>query len=199
MWTLSSGRWNATRRRGSSLFLLFSHTSDESFVKRTRSGVWLFCVVFFADPGCVRCANRALLPMLISSSRPPPAVLFQSSGAERHLAFRENHSLPAHLGRVLPMTADATPRRKAAMFASLTSDLRWRRPVPLDSRKFQRVVASGKELRAPSSSSRRVGWRWLARPYGSQFPNKQTNSRLPGPKQRAQTARLGNSSVSTLR
>ena len=43
-----------------------------------------------------------------------------------------------------------------------------------------------------------MGWRRLARPYGSQFPNKQTNSRLPGPKQRAQTARLGNSSVSTL-
>ncbi len=48
-----------------------------------------------------------------------------------------------------------------------------------------------KELRAPPSSSRRAGWRRLARPYGSQFPNRQTNSRLPGPKQRAQTARLG--------
>ena len=94
---------------------------------------------------------------------------------------------------ISPMTADATPRRKAATFASLTSDLRWRRPVPLDSREFQRVVASGKELRAPSSSSRRVGWRWLARPYGSQFPNRQTNSRLPSPKQRAQTARLDDS------
>ncbi len=207
MWTLSSGRWNATRRRGSSLFLLFSHTSDESFVKRTRSGVWLFCVVFFADPGCVRCANRALLPMLISSSRPPPAVLFQSSGAERHLALRENHSLPAHLGRVLPMTADATPRRKAAMFASLTSDLRWRRPVPLGTRRLdyslnnsrklrplnqpplelqfpacqtdKRVAASGKELRVPSSSSPRPGWRWLAHSVGVQIPSLPPNSRPP--------------------
>ena len=67
-----------------------------------------------------------------------------------------------------------------------------------DSRKFQRVVASGKELRAPSSSSRRVGWRRLARPYGSQFPNRQTNSRLPGPKQRAQTARLGKSCLNNV-
>ncbi len=30
---------------------------------------------------------------------------------------------------ISPMTADATPRRKAATFASLTFDLRWRRPL----------------------------------------------------------------------
>ena len=44
-------------------------------------------------------------------------------------------------------------------------------PPPLDTRKLQRVAASGKKLRAPSSSSHRPGWRWLARLFESQLFN----------------------------
>ena len=55
----------------------------------------------------------------------------------------------------------------------------------------------GKELRAPSSSSPRRGWRWLARPYGSQLLYFPPNTRAPNPRnfsaQRPLSARLGKS------
>ncbi len=50
-----------------------------------------------------------------------------------------------------------------------------------------------KELRALSSSSRRRGWRRLARLEESQFLRLRPNSRAPDPKQRSLSARLGDS------
>ena len=65
------------------------------------------------------------------------------------------------------MTADATPRRKAAMFASLTSDLRWRRPVPLGTRRLDYSLNNSRKLRPLNQP-----------PLELQFPACQTDKRV---------------------
>ncbi len=73
-----------------------------------------------------------------SALRPPPEAMQTPIGVPSGTAkagdsqSRDELSpkLGHSFGRDLPMTADATPRRKAATFAKLTSDLRWRRPFP---------------------------------------------------------------------
>ncbi len=54
------------------------------------------------------------------------------------------------------MAADATPRRKAAMFASLTSDLRWRRPVPLGTRRLDYSLNNSRKLRPKTCDSQQA-------------------------------------------
>jgi hypothetical protein len=54
------------------------------------------------------------------------------------------------------MAADATPRRKAAMFASLTSDLRWRRPVPLGTRRLDYSLNNSRKLRPKTCDSQQT-------------------------------------------
>ncbi len=82
-------------------------------------------------------------------------------------------------------------------------------PVPLGTRKLELALQSplatveklrrlagrrqrGKQ-RAPTSCAPRPGWRRLARLFESQFLYLPTYSRLPGPRQRALSARLGDS------
>ena len=81
-------------------------------------------------------------------------------------------------------------------------------PPPLDTRKLQRVAASGALQRKaqPSSAERtepRPGWRRLARPKGSQLSYWPPNSRAPDSKNYSahghRPRAWGNSSVSTHR
>ncbi len=128
-----------------------------------------------------------------SALRPPPLRLYKTpvgvpSGtaeAARCKASRRalnKFSALTKLGRDLTMTGRRHPRRKAgaARHAKVPASRRQR-----------------KELRAPSSSSHRPGWRWLARPYGSQILHLPPNSQVSAPENysapRSLTARLGDS------
>ena len=79
------------------------------------------------------------------------------------------------LGQDLPMAAAATPRG---------------RPGPLGTRKFQRVVASGKSYERRRVARAAGGGGDSRDPTGSQFPNLQPNFRMSKLKKRSLTARL---------
>ncbi len=92
-------------------------------------------------------------------------------GALRLISNRACRAQPVQAerrGRDLPMTADATSGG---------------RPVPLGTRKLQRVAASGERNEHRRVASPRPGWRRRAHSVGVQIPGLLTNSRPPAPTQ----------------